>query len=70
MIDLLFDADRVKSLRRRLGLTQRAFAERLGVAQPTVANWETGDKRPEGPETLMRLIELERDAEAAEKAAV
>ena len=65
MLDLLFDADRVKALRQRLALTQRAFAERVGVAQPTVANWEMGNKRPEGSGTLMRLIELEREAEEA-----
>jgi len=68
-IDLTFDADRIKRLRSRLGLTQRQFADAVGVAQPTVANWETGDKRPEGPEVLARLYQLEKSPGNGEEAA-
>lgn len=31
----------VRGLRDRLGLTRAAFARRLGVSAPTVANWES-----------------------------
>jgi DNA-binding transcriptional regulator YiaG len=36
----------VKSLRRRLGLTQEQFAHRLGVTFASVNRWENGQVRP------------------------
>ena len=36
----------IKSLRARLGLTQVALAERLGVSFPTVNRWENAKSRP------------------------
>jgi len=39
-------ADRIKSLRVRLGLTQQALAEKLGVSFATVNRWENGQTRP------------------------
>ncbi len=46
----------LRSYRKRLGLTQVAFAERLRVAPNTVARWERGElgMRP----STERLIEL------------
>ncbi|MEI8190350.1 MAG: helix-turn-helix domain-containing protein, partial [candidate division NC10 bacterium] len=38
--------DRVKRLRGRLGLTQQALAQRLGVSFATVNRWENGQTRP------------------------
>jgi DNA-binding transcriptional regulator YiaG len=34
--------DEVRQVRRLLGLTQRQFAERVGVARVTVTRWEGG----------------------------
>lgn len=36
----------IKAMRARLGLTQVALAERLGVSFPTVNRWENGKSRP------------------------
>lgn len=36
-------ASLVRGIRRRLKLTQAAFAARLGVAQMTVSRWESGE---------------------------
>lgn len=36
----------IKRLRARLGLTQAALAERLGVSFPTINRWENGKSRP------------------------
>lgn len=36
----------VRTFRRRLGLTQRELARRLGVARATVTRWENGTRRP------------------------
>ena len=39
-------AERIKSLRCRIGLTQFALAKELGVSFPTVNRWENGRARP------------------------
>jgi len=36
----------VSELRKRLGLTQDAFAFKLGVAPYTVRRWESGKTKP------------------------
>ena len=36
----------VKELRKKLGLTQEAFAIRLGVSVMTVRRWESGKAKP------------------------
>lgn len=38
--------EQIKRLRARLGLTQVALAQRLGVSFPTVNRWENGKSRP------------------------
>ena len=38
--------NRIKQRRARQQLTQQALADRLGVSQPLVAQWETGRTRP------------------------
>lgn len=38
----------VVAIRRRLGISQQALAERLGVAVTTVSRWETGRSAPRG----------------------
>jgi len=42
-------ADRLRLARERLGLTQEVAAERLSVSRVTLARWETGEMKPEGP---------------------
>ncbi len=37
---------RIKERREHAGMTQVQFAERVGVAQSTVAMWETADGYP------------------------
>jgi transcriptional regulator with XRE-family HTH domain len=39
-------SDRLKSRRLELGLSQNVLAERCGVSQPTIANWERGGHVP------------------------
>jgi DNA-binding transcriptional regulator YiaG len=41
-----WDAERVRGLRRHLGESQAAFAERIGTRQQTVSEWETGTSAP------------------------
>lgn len=39
---------RIARLREALQLSQQELADSVGVARPTVANWETGRKEPRG----------------------
>lgn len=45
----------LRSARTRVGLSQTAFAELLGIAQPTLSAYESGRRQPTLP-TLMRLL--------------
>ena len=39
-------SERLKALREQAGLSQNAFARTFGVAQSTVAGWESGAREP------------------------
>lgn len=39
--------NRVKELRTKAGMTQKALADQLGVTVPTVSKWELGQRTPE-----------------------
>lgn len=48
------------AVRRRLGMSQAAFAGMFGVSVWTLRNWEQGRRRPEGPaRALLRVIDKE-----------
>jgi putative transcriptional regulator len=54
----LDDAAYARNLRNRTGLTQTAFAARIGVPVETVRNWEQGKRSPRGPaRALLKVIE-------------
>ena len=44
----------IKALRESTGLTQRDFAELLGIPKRSIENWESEVSKP--PEYLVRLI--------------
>jgi DNA-binding transcriptional regulator YiaG len=47
--------------RERLGLTQAALAEAMGVTWNTIARWETGQRRiPKIATILLRYLESDR----------
>jgi putative transcriptional regulator len=51
-------AERIRSLRERVQLSQAVFAAVLNASVSTVRQWESGDKRPGGPALkLLSLIE-------------
>ena len=46
----------VKTIRRKLGVSQSEFALMIGVSVSTLQNWEQGRRRPEGPaQALLRV---------------
>ena len=53
----------VQSLRKRIGLTQEAFAAKFGVSLGTLRHWERGDRTPHGPAlVLLRVIDKDQRA--------
>lgn len=63
---LLADID-VKAIRKRLGLSQAAFAARFGFSPGAVRDWEQARKRPD-PSTRVLLKVIEREPEAVARA--
>lgn len=59
----------IKALRDRLELTQAQFAERLGVDQGTISNWERGVTTPGGPARKILATIAEGAAKPSEEAA-
>ncbi|GMU77508.1 MAG: hypothetical protein AMXMBFR46_03080 [Acidimicrobiia bacterium] len=59
----------LRSARLRQGMSQTAFADLVGIAQPTLSAYESGHRQPTVP-TLLRLLEragLELRMELAER---
>jgi DNA-binding transcriptional regulator YiaG len=52
-------AQDIESFRRSLGLSQAELADRLGVSQASVSQWETGKKHPR--KTVLKLLETIRN---------
>ena len=53
-----------RRVRKRTGLTQTAFAARIGVPVDTVRNWEQGKRFPAGPAKALLKV-LDRAPETA-----
>jgi putative transcriptional regulator len=57
------DASYARNVRGQTGLTQAAFAARIGVPVETVRNWEQGKRSPRGPaRALLKVIEQAPEA--------
>ena len=48
----------LKDIRKRTGLTQAQFAEKLGVRRATVSDWENGKSIPAFLEDAVRFYEV------------
>lgn len=46
----------VAALRRFVGLTQKQFAQAMGISVHTLRNWEQGRRQPEGPAVALLRI--------------
>jgi putative transcriptional regulator len=57
----------VKSLRRRLGLSQEEFAQRYSFTCARVRDWEQGRSKPDGA-VRAYLIVIDREPEAVARA--
>ena len=57
----------VKAIRKRLGLTQAAFARRYGFELSSIRNWEQGRRYPEGPARLLPMV-IDKEPDAVHRA--
>ncbi|EKE69922.1 helix-turn-helix domain-containing protein [Gallaecimonas xiamenensis] len=54
----IFDAPRIKAIRAKTGLTQKAFAAMIEVNMGTLRHWEQGRREPTGPaKAILRALE-------------
>ncbi len=54
--------NQIKELRKQTGMSQKEFAEHLGIPLRTIENWESGKRNP--PEYIPRLISYQLKYEA------
>jgi putative transcriptional regulator len=56
----------VASIRNKSGLSQAAFARRIGVPVGTIRNWEQGRRSPQGPARILLAL-LDRNPRIVEE---
>jgi putative transcriptional regulator len=56
----------VAAIRRKAGLSQPAFARRVGVPVATLRNWEQGHRSPQGPARVLLAL-LDRNPRIVEE---
>lgn len=54
--DLMVSGPQIKQWRELRGLTQEQLADRLGIARPTLANWESTDPRRQPTATNFKAL--------------
>jgi len=48
----------IRKIREKHDLSQKQFANKLGISASTLRNWEQGIRKPEGPaNVLLRIID-------------
>lgn len=53
----------VKAIRKRVGMTQTAFAAAFGISLSTLRRWERGNQAPRGPaRVLLQVVAHEPQA--------
>ena len=57
----------VKAVRKRLGLSQAAFAARFGFSVGTLRDWEQRRRRPEGPARILLTV-IDHEPEVVDRA--
>jgi putative transcriptional regulator len=52
----------IRAIREALGISQEAFARRVGVAYNTVNRWEKGKSLPKSTPIINKILEVAREA--------
>lgn len=54
------DAEDIRTVRKRSGLTQSQFAKTFGIGLGTLQKWERGERRPSGAaRSLLRVMQAD-----------
>lgn len=57
-----YQADEVKAIRRKTGLSQKLFAGYMGVSDKTVEAWESGKNHPSGAASrILNMMEMDEE---------
>ena len=57
----------IRAIREALGISQEAFARRVGVAYNTVNRWEKGKSLPKSTPIIDKIVELAKEARIEDK---
>jgi putative transcriptional regulator len=58
--EVAVDADDIRAVRKRSGLTQAQFAATFGIGLGTLQKWERGERRPSGAaKSLLRVMQAD-----------
>ena len=57
----------VRAIRKRLGMTQSAFAQRFGFTAASVRDWEQGRYQPDKATRVLLLV-IDKEPEAVDRA--
>ena len=57
----------VRAARKKLGLSQDAFAEAFKISASTLRKWEQGTRHPHGPARVLLAV-IEKEPEAVRRA--
>jgi type I restriction enzyme M protein len=57
----------IRAIRNALGVSQEAFARRVGVTYNTVNRWEKGKSLPKSTPIIEKILELAREAGTDDK---
>jgi DNA-binding transcriptional regulator YiaG len=57
----------IRAIREALGISQEAFARRVGVAYNTVNRWEKGKSLPKSTPIIEKVLELAKEARINDK---
>lgn len=57
-----YSAEEVKQIRKNTGMSQKTFADYLGVSSKTVEAWEAGTNHPSGAASrLLNMMEMDKN---------
>lgn len=57
-----YQAEEVKAIRRKTGLSQKLFAGYMGVSDKTVEAWESGKNHPSGAASrILNMMEMDEE---------
>lgn len=60
LTEVRMEADDIRKVRERSGLTQTQFAETFGIGLGTLQKWERGERRPSGAaKSLLRVMQAD-----------